>query len=927
MMKPEWSTACPDWEHKIVEGESLIPPPIYPDEAAEALEMFKSLRVVDAPGQPTFGETAGQWVLDLVASIFGAYNKDTGVREINEFFLLVSKKNGKAVSLDTLIPTPSGWSTMGDLKVGDQVFGVDGHPCNVIATSEIFTDHRCYEMTFSNGESVIADAGHLWVTKALQQNPGTGQGNKRLSVGQSKTRVRTTEEIANTLFRPGDGARNHSMKMPDPIVCAQSDLPIAPYTLGAWLGDGSSGAPHITCHEYDDEILDGIRSDGWPVRYFGNNGSAANTYTMSTGDRAFERRGEGFVGALRAAGVLNNKHIPSVYFRSSFNQRLSLLQGMMDTDGTINKNGRVLAYSGINERLVRDFRELLSTFGVKSSFRSREVTCNGVPAGVAFEVQFMAFRDDLPCFRLGRKLARMNYSDRVGNSARSQTVQITDCRPVATVPVKCIAVDSPDRQFLFGRTMLPTHNSLISAGIMLTALLRNWRQSNELIILAPSIKAANNSFKPAADMVRADPRLDAAKGGSLHVIDHERKIKHLATGATLQILSADASIVVGVKAGFVLIDEMWQFGESHKANSMLREATGGLITRPEGFLITITTQSDKPPAGEFMEKLKRARAIRDGKIVDRKFLPVLYEFPEHMIRSKAYLDLKNCYITNPYLAYEPTAFEWLRNQLDIELAKDISSQNVFLSKHLNIEITQGQRMDRWAGVEHWHKTGRSDITYESVLQSSEIVCVGIDGGGLDDLFGFSMIGRHRETKVWQCWSHAWAHVGVKERRKSIASRLDDFEREGSLTIVDDELKDLSEIVDLIADIKQRGLLGIVAVDPAGLGEMIETLADIGVTQDAKNLYGAPQGGWMMASIKTAERLLTSEKMLHDGSMLMAWCVANLKIEPTATSIRATKQHAGDDKIDPAMAMFNAVAAYGQAPKVARTPTYDIMVLG
>jgi phage terminase large subunit-like protein len=922
------TTACIDWQDRIINRRSLIvAPPLYPDEAAEALEMFKSLRVVDAPGQPTFGETAGQWVLDLVASIFGAYNKDTGVREIGEFFLLVSKKNGKAVALDTPIPTPSGWTTMGDLQVGDQVFDVEGLPCNVIATSEVFIDHKCYEMTFSNGESVIADAGHLWVTKSLHQNPGSGQGNKRLSVGQDKTRTRTTEEIANTLFRPGDCARNHSMQMPAPIVCPQIDLPIAPYTLGAWLGDGSSGAPHITCHEYDDEIIDTIRADGYPVRFFGNNGSAANTYTLSTGDRSFERQGNGFAGALRRAGVLNNKHIPSTYFRASFSQRLALLQGMMDTDGTINKNGRVLAYSGVNERLVRDFRELLSTFGIKSSFRSREVTCNGVPAGIAFEVQFMAFRDEIPCFRLGRKLHRMNYSDRPGNAARSRTVHITGCSEVPSVPVKCIAVDSPDRQFLFGRTMLPTHNSLLSAGIMLTALLRNWRQSNELIIVAPSIKAANNSFKPAADMVRADPRLDSAKGGSLHVIDHERKIKHLTTGATLQVLSADAGIVVGVKAGFVLIDEMWQFGESHKANAMLREATGGLVTRPEGFIMTITTQSDKPPAGEFKDKLNYARDVRDGKIIDPRFLPVLYEFPPHMIKSKAYLDLNNAYITNPYLAYEPVAFDWLKQEMKKELAKDISSQNIFLSKHLNVEIGQGDRSDRWAGAEFWPKAARKGLTYESVLETSELVCVGIDGGGLDDLFGFSVIGRHRETKQWQCWSHAWAHVGVKERRKSIATRLDDFDKAGELTFVDDELKDLTSIIDLIADIKSRGILAMVSVDPAGLGEMIEALAEIGVTQDAKNLYASPQGGYMMNAIKTAERMLVSERMVHDGSDLMSWCVSNLKIEPTATTIRATKQTAGDAKIDPVMAMFNAVAAMVLLPAVPREKEYQILVVG
>lgn len=465
--------------------------------------------------------------------------------------------------------------------------------------------------------------------------------------------------------------------------------------------------------------------------------------------------------------------------------------------------------------------------------------------------------------------------------------------------------------------------SLISAGIMLTALIRNPRQSQELIILAPSIKAANNSFKPAADMVRADPRLDASKGGFLHVIDHERKIKHLVTGATLQILSADASIVVGVKAGFVLIDEMWQFGESHKANSMIREATGGLVTRPEGFLITITTQSDKPPAGEFLEKLKRARAVRDGKIVDPKFLPVLYEFPEHMVKSKAYLNLDNAYVTNPYLSTQPFESQWLKDQMAIEMAKDIHSQNVFLSKHLNVEISQGGRMDRWAGAEYWQQAA-APITFESVLDTSEMVVVGIDGGGLDDLFGFSIIGRHRDTKIWQNWNHAWVHRGVLDRRKAIQTKLLDFEKEGSLTIVDDYLKDVSAIIELIDRIKKRGILAMVGVDPAGLGEMIDALAAIDVNQENKLLYGVQQGGWMMGAIKTAERFILANKMVHEGSSLMTWCVGNLKIEPTATSIRATKQFAGEDKIDAAMSMFNAVSCMNADPKIAPKPTYQFV---
>lgn len=469
--------------------------------------------------------------------------------------------------------------------------------------------------------------------------------------------------------------------------------------------------------------------------------------------------------------------------------------------------------------------------------------------------------------------------------------------------------------------------SLISAGIMLTALIRNWRQSAELIILAPTIKAANNSFQPAADMVRADPELDATKGGFLHVVDHERKIKHLTTGATLQILAADTGTVVGVKAGFVLVDELWEFGTKAKSEAMFREALGGLVTRPEGFVMTISTQSDAPPAGVFKDKLDYARQVRDGLVEDRRFLPILYEFPPDMIEREAYLDLDNAYITNPYVASTDWGRGWLDNEMRKEMAKGPESRNIFLSKHFNIEIGQNLLANRWPGADFWPKRAMDGLTLEHLLSVSEVCVVGIDGGGLDDLFGLAVIGRHKETRDWLVWAHAWCHEGVLERRKSIASRLRDFERDGDLTIVKDELDDISDIVSIIDRINKRGLLASVAVDPAGLGEMIEALDEIGVTQEAGNLIGAPQGYAMMNAIKTAERKLANGTMHHDGSKLMAWCVGNLKIEPTATAIRATKQNAGDAKIDPVMALFDAVTIMARNPEAAREPTYQMFVFG
>lgn len=467
--------------------------------------------------------------------------------------------------------------------------------------------------------------------------------------------------------------------------------------------------------------------------------------------------------------------------------------------------------------------------------------------------------------------------------------------------------------------------STIAAGIMLTALIRNWRMSNELLILAPTIEAAGNSFKPAADMVRADPELSASDEGFLHIQDHLRTITHLKTKATLKVVAADSATVVGKKAAFVLIDELWEFGKQPRADAMLREATGGLVSRPEGFVVSITTQSDAPPAGVFKDKLDYARNVRDGVVRDPKFLPVIYEFPRAMVESQAYLEPANFHISNPNIG-RSVSREWIEDELRKEMAKDAATRNTFLAKHLNVEIGQAHRNNRWAGVDFWARQEDPSLTLESLLDRSEVVVVGIDGGGLDDLFGLAVVGRDAETKDWLVWCHAWCHEGVLDRRKSIASQLRDFERDGDLTIVDDELADISQIIEVIDDISQRGLLASVAVDPAGLGEMIEALDGIGVTQEAGNLIGAPQGWAMMNAIKTAERKLANRTMRHDGSPMMSWCVSNLKIEPTATGIRATKQNAGDAKIDPAMAMFDAVTVMSRNPEPVRKPKYQLMIV-
>lgn len=458
--------------------------------------------------------------------------------------------------------------------------------------------------------------------------------------------------------------------------------------------------------------------------------------------------------------------------------------------------------------------------------------------------------------------------------------------------------------------LIPKKNSksTIAAAVMLTAQILNWRNSAEFTIIAPTVTVAKNAFTPARDMVRHDDELVDL----MHIQEHVKTIRHRGNEAELRVLAAESNTVGGSKSVGLLVDELHLFGQMSGAGSMFTEAQGGLAARPEGFIIWLTTQSDQPPTGVFREKLQYARDVRDGKIVDPEFVPIIYEFPDEMIDDDSFRDPDNFYIVNPNLGYSVDEAYLRREYKKAEVEGQESLQR-FCAKHLNVEVGVNLRSDRWKGADHWEQCFVEPFSLDDLIKRCEVIEIGIDGGGLDDMLGFCVAGRITGTDdEWMTWEHAWIHTSVLELRKKEASRFEDFQQEGSLTIIETAGEDVSQVADIVKKCYDSGLLDKIGVDPHGLGGIIEAIEARDIPEDF--ILGVSQGWKMNGAIMTTERKLQAKKINHSGLKLMNWCVGNAKVKQVGNAKSITKQQSGSAKIDPLIALFNAVSLLSLNPE-------------
>ncbi|WP_201555798.1 terminase large subunit [Psychrobacter sp. 72-O-c] len=469
--------------------------------------------------------------------------------------------------------------------------------------------------------------------------------------------------------------------------------------------------------------------------------------------------------------------------------------------------------------------------------------------------------------------------------------------------------------------------STLAAGIMMIALVLNERFSASLAIIAPTKEVANASYGPASDMIAADPELSAI----FSVSDHTRTITHLGTNSTLKVYAAESDTLGGSKFSYVLIDELWLFGKRANAASMLREATGGLASRPEGFVVYLSTMPDEQPAGIFKQKLDYARAVRDGKTVDPQFLGLLYEFPQKYIDDELYLDPENWYMTNPNLGASVSNKFLAR---EFKKAQDEGKEELqdFTAKHLNVQIGISMRANRWAAVEFWEAAAAPlPFTLEELIEASEVITIGIDGGGLDDLLGFAAVGRLPivlreyedsitkktvQIKPWWVWTRAWCHKIALERRKSIAPTLEGFAKDGDLIIVENIGDETEQVAQLCKQVEDSGKLDQIGLDPLGIGTLIEELDAVEIPSD--KIIGVSQGFKMSGYIKTSEIKIAKKQLIHASQPLMTWSVGNARTVVRGSGTMISKAESGTAKIDPVIGMLNAVALMSLNPEPPKT---------
>ncbi len=797
------------------------------------------------------------WQKAMLQSVFGFVHKETGYRRCREFVMLVGRKNGKStllagiglymlvgdaeggaevytvapLDLDTPILTTRGWTTMGELRVGDQVFAEDGRPTTVTYLSPVVL-RKTYRVRFDDGSELIATDNHLWtVEKRYKPRRDASQKYKTVTV--------STEEIARSVTY--DGRPRYRIKVAAPLRFDQKPLPIDPYVLGVWLGDGRNNRGAITIDKGDLEIIREIERRGYK---FSPHYSYKRNLVYGTilGIRT----------TLRQMGLLENKHIPDVYKRASAEQRMDLLRGLMDTDGTATKSGEC-RFVSVCERLARDVHELVLGLGFKAHIRS-------APTNGRSDVWIVSFKayDDTPVFNLSRK--RERQIQRNGSSTKARYRWIVAVEEVEPKPARCIAVDSPSHLFLAGDRLIATHNT---------------KRDQARIV-----------FSEAVNMVSQSPALHK------HIKKRKTDLYFPVVFGKFEPLASESNSLDGLNSHGCIIDELHAIKDRNLYDVMKQS----MAAREQPLLAMITT------AGFVRECIyddmyDYACNVLDGVVEDERFLAFIYELDD---RSE-WTDYRCWEKANPGLgtikSYEDLA-------ANVERAKnDPAFLPTVLTKDFNVRET---RAGTWLTFEQANNEATFDL--EELRDTYGIG--GVDLSATTDLTSVAAVIMRPGDPGLYVISHSFMpEENVETRTREDKVPYDRWVERGLITPCPGNRIDYRYVTDWFQRLHTEYGINCYWVgydswnSPAWVEDMEGRLGYVKGTNLLPVIMGART---LSAPMKELKADLAGHRVNYNHNPVLLWALTNMAVEVDKNeNIRPIKGRNQRQRIDPAVALIIA----------------------
>ena len=817
------------------------------------------------------------WQEQIIRDLFGTV-KPNGYRQFNTAYIEIPKKQGKQLALDTPIPTPDGWKTMGELMVGDRVFDETGTPCNIVAKSVVDDTEQAYRLTFRDGSSIVAGERHLWDVEYIHGK----RKKKEWTTGEIYKKVRAYKER----FAGTPEARRSLIRIPvaSPLQTLPAQLPLDPYLYGYWLGNGCANKPCITIRTEDvEEVLSHIPYE------------THNRYPQKCGGSDvvyFDELRDILVPTFR------DKRIRPEYLRASEAQRWRLLQGLVDSDGSIGDRKAQSTYTSTIRQLALDVRELLWSLGIKNAMTEGPSLRYGKPTGeTLYVIRFTSFSDQ-PTSQLKRKSNRKR--ERV-KMTRSLFHYLESIEPVAEkVPMQCIQVDSRSHCYLAGRSFIPTHNSELAAAVALLLCCGDGEEGAEVYGCAADRQQASIVFEVAADMVRMCPALSKR----VKILSSQKRMVFRPTNSFYQVLSAEAYSKHGFNIHGVVFDEL-HTQPNRELFDVMTKGSGDARMQPLYFLITTAGTDTHSICYEVHQK---AMDILEGRKHDPTFYPVIYGAGE----QDDWTDPKVWKKANPSLGITVGID---KVKAACESAKETpSEENVFRQLRLNQWVKQSVR---WMPMDKWDACA-FPVREEDL--EGRICYGGLDLSSTTDITAFVLVFPPLDDQDKYCiLPYFWLpEETLPLRVKRDHVMYDIWAQQGFIQTTEGNVIHYGYIEKFIEKLGEKFNIQEIAFDRWGAVQMVQNLEGMGFTV-------VPFGqGFKDMSPPTKElmKLTLEQRIAHGGHPVLRWMMDNIYIRrDPAGNIKADKEKS-TEKIDGAIATIMGLDRAIRCGNNAHESVYD-----